>query len=670
MTLGRDLRTGLVMPKEVVWNRNIKYWEDFLRNTVPYIVKRGSYTDHLSKNYGGLVLPRRIIKTGSYGPDTSEKPETENRKSRRIPLPVRVAGIVGEAGLTLAVLAACAQPVAAPSTNPSSGTPSTQTPSSTLVTPAPVDNLPVLKYEIWPNDPMEDDLITVTAYTEDDHGVQWVKMRNGTDKDLTKVSSEKNDVEKAKWETSLSFSAGDHPVTIDAYDGKNKTSETSTIRVVPNPVSQYLRDNRQEGLIPGFKALGKGSKVMSEYAKAVIDFQIKHPEISIVGIADDGKVDNNENDLIKVLFELPSSAYADARLKPTMEGIFKDGIVSSEEVKQLQAYTSLKLVSDKSLETMFSLGIDDNAINYILFVSSLPDKDFVKYSLETALCIKDKQLTELEKSFLKEPDTYKQQLFDYYLTEINKVNPGIAMEIPKVPDFKTIGIKQVEALEDIENLAIKPEYKVAFDSMLNEGIPNKRKYCTPLEELTWIAYDKEFDDFNPLRNYSLESLTNEAWKNTTESNNFNSERWSYEKAKDRVNSPTLMNWFINHYLTFDMKRDNVHPQGPHVTYEVRRGVCRHAAYISTDFLSHNGYDAKNITVLYAPNTGHGVSSVRQDDKIWVVVDFRGDKRPIEGPFKTYNDAIQYIADSYKWKSIYQTFVENNLELMGRNNDFE
>jgi hypothetical protein len=206
--------------------------------------------------------------------------------------------------------------------------------------------------------------------------------------------------------------------------------------------------------------------------------------------------------------------------------------------------------------------------------------------------------------------------------------------------------------------------------MLEEGIPDKRKYCTPLEALIWILYDKEPGD--PTITSLLEDpigLTKYSWRNSSVSNNYKSDRWkNFDEARDRVNSPELINLFIFDYLTFDMHRDSIHPQNIYTTYKIRRGVCRHAAALSTDFLVHNGYNGKNLTVLYALNKGHSVSTIDTKDGIYIIVDFRGRYLPITGPFKTYNDAAQYIAKSFGWGEIWKIFVENNYQLQSRNND--
>jgi hypothetical protein len=48
-------------------------------------------------------------------------------------------------------------------------------------------------------------------------------------------------------------------------------------------------------------------------------------------------------------------------------------------------YNSLKSISDKVLNEYLGFGIDEKILNYVSFVSGLPDKNFAKYALEKKL---------------------------------------------------------------------------------------------------------------------------------------------------------------------------------------------------------------------------------------------------------------------------------------------
>lgn len=133
-------------------------------------------------------------------------------------------------------------------------------------------------------------------------------------------------------------------------------------------------------------------------------------------------------------------------------------------------------------------------VNEQWFLDKLPQYlFFIEFSY---ILSKDGTIDSNEKCFLDLAIQY---------SEVNEIFPGFYSEIANLPDLSTIEKQDVEALEDILILAADPKYKRQFESMLEEGIPEKRKFCTPLEALLWIAYDKEFDkpSNNPLESFSL-----------------------------------------------------------------------------------------------------------------------------------------------------------------------
>ncbi len=246
----------------------------------------------------------------------------------------------------------------------------------------------------------------------------------------------------------------------------------------------------------------------------------------------------------------------------------------------------------------------------------------------------------------------------------------ILPELSNATELSMADSRISRAVENLVTVVLKASRSELNDlsKILNEGIPNKRKYCTPLQAWLWVAYDRE--DYNPLRNYSLDSLLGNAWLLSSVSKNFTSDKWSiYEDARDRVNSPALVNWFINNYVAYDSSKSNVHPQDARLTYKIGRGVCRHGAYIATDFLAYNGYDAKNVSVLWPSDQGHGVSTIKANDQILIVVNFGYTKRnpPVTGTFRTYDEVAIYISRQGP-KQILKTFVEDNYQTMSRNND--
>lgn len=393
----------------------------------------------------------------------------------------------------------------------------------------------------------------------------------------------------------------------------------------------------------------------------------------------DGKMDSTEQTFDDYLLNtnLGRLLPKDIELIGThaIDQCLKDGRISDEEV------TALSFLQQYSGQTQLRYSaFNGDVVRYFAFLPSLKKED-ADYAVNHMLRMKDLTFTSLDAQFLLDPKKYAADVIQADWGELAKTRPDVAAELRKLPDLnlKTVGIKEAEANEDVvySILLSKNPSVVAnnLKAMLAEGIPDKRKVDTPLQALLWHYnyVDNDCDRSNPLedRGFDVVRFVQYAWITSPISNNYQSEMWnSYDVARDRVNSPGLVNLFINDYLTYDMSRIHVHPQGPHLTYALRRGVCRHAAYIGTDFLTYNGYDAKDVTILSAPGKGHSVTAVKLDSKIQIVVDFTGRPRQIEGPFETYTDVEQFIARRNGYVSIFKVYVDNNYQIMERNNDLE
>jgi len=114
------------------------------------------------------------------------------------------------------------------------------------------------------------------------------------------------------------------------------------------------------------------------------------------------------------------------------------------------------------------------------------------------------------------PSAKYQKIFE----DFNTISPELAGEVKKLPDLNDIDERDLLALENILFLARKPDYRATFESMLNEGIKDKRKYCAPLEALLWLAYDQTFSDSSdPLLFCTLSCLIPKAWQSSSTSDN-------------------------------------------------------------------------------------------------------------------------------------------------------
>jgi hypothetical protein len=223
------------------------------------------------------------------------------------------------------------------------------------------------------------------------------------------------------------------------------------------------------------------------------------------------------------------------------------------------------------------------------------------------------------------------------LTDIAKKNHLLALELGKLPELQDrISVNEVESLKNIRILHdIDPIiFNAAFDKMYKEGIPEIRKFSTPLQALFWLSGNVQFSkQNNPLLNYDLESFLNKAWgaqgvvllkedvkkirnervyvedKKELESilstlsdgsrifgiKSFQDEvrdRWlNFEEVTDRLNSPRLVFKYIKPNLYFPMTLRRTPPSSPKQTFKSKTGNCASQALFVNYSLKKAGYDS-------------------------------------------------------------------------------
>jgi hypothetical protein len=243
----------------------------------------------------------------------------------------------------------------------------------------------------------------------------------------------------------------------------------------------------------------------------------------------------------------------------------------------------------------------------------------------------------------------KVRLLTDILKQLKVAYSELFQELLKLPDsVEETDTKNDEAIEDIAQLALDPKYKTSFESMLNEGIRDKRNYCTPLQALLWIAYDKEFGGYNPLTDYSLAKLMNDAWRNTTTSKNYTTERWlNFAEVADRLNSPQLIATYMQNNFSYSYTRGEAEGiKSAEQIFKDKKGACYDHALLAGYCLKKNGYDkAQGMAVKFDRRvggyfTGH-ITCVFQDPKdlLYYIIDNNGGSR-VHGPFQSLESAAE------------------------------
>jgi hypothetical protein len=291
--------------------------------------------------------------------------------------------------------------------------------------------------------------------------------------------------------------------------------------------------------------------------------------------------------------------------------------LASHPLEFVGAHTALKTLSPDSIDIYLDFTIDESVVEYLLFVSDLfensqIDSAFADELLKHKLCIQDRKLTELEQNFIFNPDRFMRSLLNEYLEEMEILNLELTSEILKLPDMRRIDLKDLEAVEDILELAKTDSvFGTTFESLLDEGIKGKRAYCSPLEALLWLLYDyegecadrgqlvsKEQSRFkfpyiptgtpvtSPERDPHVTTLTRFSWYESSTSNRFQSDKWHHlYDVTDRLNSLDLVSLFPIEYEL----HERAQVQALETTFRNRTGDCDDMASFRNYCLQKNGY---------------------------------------------------------------------------------
>jgi len=573
-----------------------------------------------------------------------------------IPTSWKKALISGALAGTVGLSVACAkhEPVPPPIITP---TPPITAPAPTPApspVPIPVDNPPqILSYDM-PQEVNAGQEFLGTATATDDYGIErvYVVFRNSEKLETT--------MEKADGEYKASLklpSKGEYWYSIGATDTKGQeASIEEKITVFPALDSDENADGltweleEKLGLShdkPNLNVAYALSKNLSDYVELIKPMDA------------DGIQQEKERLAIDTALEISQLNISDDLKRNNIIYLL------SKPSEFLDAYNSLKLVSDNTLKDYLELGIDDNLIDYLSFLSTLTNKEFADYALKNKLCIQDKNLTELEKNSLKDPEKYKQQIFEYNLSEINKINPELANELMKLPDFGTVDIKDVEALEDITAFApYESVGGITLDSMFNEGIKEKRKFCTLVQTLVWglYDYDKRYLDKKPWdieirwtgNPSDLLKFLKWVWVKSSESNNFASDRWKdFNEVADRLNSPMFIATYTRD--NFSYIADPYIFQPAERSFKIKGGACSDYSMFGLELLLRNGYEYNNfethnnnaavILTAYEKATsfehslqiesGGHATTLYVNDGLFYLINFS----TINGPFNTIEEAV-------------------------------
>jgi hypothetical protein len=218
------------------------------------------------------------------------------------------------------------------------------------------------------------------------------------------------------------------------------------------------------------------------------------------------------------------------------------------------------------------------------------------------------------------------------------IDPSVAVEVGRLPKFQNqpapAQVLSLTRLTDLVANATKEE-RANLEGLLRVGIPEVRRYCTPLQAILWILERDEYPEVNPLRCSHVESLLVMAW-NFAEENRWN----NYKVVTERLNAPELVDYYqrkrFTYYYNIIPGRDWYKPDAYNI-FKYNRGGCIDFTDFAVVCLLKGGYKAVEYRV--ASPTGHPFHAVclfKKDGKKYIMDNGRGRHPKGIVPFESYH----------------------------------
>lgn len=181
-----------------------------------------------------------------------------------------------------------------------------------------------------------------------------------------------------------------------------------------------------------------------------------------------------------------------------------------------------------------------------------------------------------------------------------EMSPLLAYEIGRLPEIQdgispaeAVSLKKLIELRDAEPAA----FDKAFEKMYQVGIPEIRKYCSPLQAVFWLIEDGKIGDIN-ISKCNIMNLINEAWLKSGFEYNDKKGRWKdFDIVTDRLNSPELIEFYIRWDFTHHSRLEEGFPaQTLFSLFKYKKGNCEDFSNFCVYCLKKAGYQAKMIRV--------------------------------------------------------------------------
>jgi len=241
--------------------------------------------------------------------------------------------------------------------------------------------------------------------------------------------------------------------------------------------------------------------------------------------------------------------------------------------------------------------------------------------------------------------------------ELAQTNPLLAQELGKLPEIQDgISSNEAVALEKLAKLYIKDQatFDIAFAKMYQVGIPEVRKYCSPLQALFWLLEKMQYENTKILT-LSLYELLNEAWYRPVFEYG-EPERWkSFSVVADRLNSPFLIDFYERRNFSYGPHPYyELHAGGPlpQAIFQSKIGTCSFFTSFTVYCLKRAGYYARPITVMLHNGELHRVCEFKDRDGETYIMDNSMKVSPAGTGIttkKSYLQGIEFVSYGYyRW----------------------
>ena len=233
-------------------------------------------------------------------------------------------------------------------------------------------------------------------------------------------------------------------------------------------------------------------------------------------------------------------------------------------------------------------------------------------------------------------------------------NPLLVEELGKLPELQDgISESELQALKYLAGLyhSDSDVFDQAFNKMYQVGLPDIRKYCSPLQALFWIVLRDPEQAKQLIGSYRLTDMMVNAW------NYGDKDRWGNpEQVIDRLNAPELFELWFGINFVYDwgklpIKDAHASLQTAEQSIKSRTGVCTDAAFLACHCLTKAGYETMALRAYFFKDSsrhplggfvGHTVCVVHVEGALYI----KGDTHLLERTgrsFGTYREIAEYIA---------------------------